>query len=98
MRSRRGRRRLKPGKLQPTRGTATPTCGSGHANAASPTASPARSRILATAGPHRWTVERSMAWLAGCRRLHRCCERRADRFLAFTGIARALIRYRGLAE
>ncbi|WP_086003377.1 IS5 family transposase, partial [Nocardiopsis halotolerans] len=29
-------------------------------------------------GRHRWQVERTMAWLAGCRRLHRRYERKAD--------------------
>ncbi len=38
-------------------------------------------------GRHRWQVERTMAWLAGCRRLHRRYEREADHFLAFAGIA-----------
>jgi hypothetical protein len=32
-----------------------------------------------------------MAWLAGCRRLHRRYERKADHFLAFTSIACTLI-------
>ncbi|MGP3977841.1 IS5 family transposase [Streptomyces sp. 8N114] len=49
-------------------------------------------------GRHRWTVERTMAWLAGCRRLHRRCEREAAHFLAFAGIAAALICYRRLAR
>ncbi|MFJ7416259.1 IS5 family transposase [Streptomyces sp. NPDC098077] len=47
-------------------------------------------------GRHRWTVERTVAWLSGCRRLHRCYERKADHFLAFAGIAAALICYRRL--
>jgi hypothetical protein len=34
-------------------------------------------------GRHRWTIERTTAWLAGCRRLHRLYERKADHFLAF---------------
>ncbi|MGX1675597.1 IS5 family transposase [Streptomyces sp. NPDC055400] len=34
-------------------------------------------------GRHRWTIERTMAWLAGCRRY----ERKAEHFLAFTSIA-----------
>ncbi len=37
-------------------------------------------------GRHRWTIERTMAWLAGCRRLHRRYERKAEHFLAFTSI------------
>ncbi|KOU71485.1 transposase [Streptomyces sp. IGB124] len=43
-------------------------------------------------GRHRWTVERTMSWLAGCRRLHRRSERKAEHFLAFT--ACTLICYR----
>ncbi|SBT95359.1 Transposase DDE domain-containing protein [Streptomyces sp. DI166] len=42
-------------------------------------------------GCHRWTVERTVAWPAGCRRLYRRYERKADRFLTFVGIADALI-------
>lgn len=49
-------------------------------------------------GRHRWTVERTMSWLAGCRRLHRRYERKAEHFLAFTGIACTLICYRRLAK
>ncbi|WP_078843956.1 transposase [Streptomyces albus] len=49
-------------------------------------------------GRHRSTVERTMAWLAGCRRLHRRYERKADHFLAFTSIACTLICYRRLAK
>ncbi|MCE0448026.1 IS5 family transposase [Streptomyces tricolor] len=48
-------------------------------------------------GPHRWVVERTVSWLAGCRRLHRRYERKAEHFLAFVGIAAALIGYRRLA-
>ncbi|GHB89019.1 IS5 family transposase [Streptomyces umbrinus] len=49
-------------------------------------------------GRHRWTVERTVAWLAGCRRLHRRYERNAEHFLAFAGIAATLICYRRLGE
>lgn len=45
---------------------------------------------------HRLTVERTMAWLAGCRRLHRRYERKAEHFLAFTSIACTLICFRRL--
>ncbi|MET8906085.1 IS5 family transposase [Streptomyces sp. NPDC004538] len=45
-------------------------------------------------GRHRWVIERTMSWLNGCRRLHRRYERTADHFLAFVGIACALICYR----
>ncbi|XUZ84662.1 IS5 family transposase [Streptomyces sp. HD1123-B1] len=49
-------------------------------------------------GRHRWTIERTMAWLADCRRLHRRYERKAEHFLAFTAIACTLICYRRLAK
>nr|WP_107090120.1 IS5 family transposase [Streptomyces sp. WM6372] len=48
-------------------------------------------------GRHRWVVERTVSWLAGCRRLHRRYERKAEHFLAFAGIASALICHRRLA-
>ncbi|KUN38756.1 hypothetical protein AQJ27_43520 [Streptomyces olivochromogenes] len=53
-----------------------------------------RSRRRGRLGRHRWTVERTMAWLAGCGRLHRRYERKAENFLAFTSIACTLICYR----
>lgn len=49
-------------------------------------------------GAPRWVVERSMAWLAGWRRLHRRYERKTDHFLAFTSIACTLICYRRLTK
>ncbi|MFF4139675.1 transposase, partial [Streptomyces mirabilis] len=49
-------------------------------------------------GRHRWTIERTMARLAGCRRLHRRYERKAEHFLAFTAIACTLICYRRLTK
>ncbi|WP_436319785.1 IS5 family transposase [Streptomyces syringium] len=49
-------------------------------------------------GRHRWTTERTMSWLAGCRRLHRRYERNAIHFLAFTSIACTLICYRRLTK
>ncbi len=49
-------------------------------------------------GRHRWVVERTVSWLAGCRRLHRRYERKAEHFLAFVGIAAALINYRRLTS
>jgi transposase len=45
-------------------------------------------------GSHRWVVERTMSWLNGSRRLHRRYERKAEHFLAFVGLASALICYR----
>ena len=49
-------------------------------------------------GRHRWVVERTVSWLAGCRRLHRRYERKAEHFLAFVGIAAALICHRRLTN
>lgn len=49
-------------------------------------------------GRHRWVVERTVSWLAGCRRLHRRYERKPEHFLAFAGIAAALIGYRRLTS
>lgn len=47
-------------------------------------------------GRHRWVVERTVSWLAGCRRLHRRYERKPEHFLAFIAIAASLIGYRRL--
>ncbi|GGY17879.1 IS5 family transposase [Streptomyces minutiscleroticus] len=49
-------------------------------------------------GRHRWTIERTMARLAGCRRLHRRYERKAEHFLPFTSIACTLSCHRRLAN
>ncbi len=49
-------------------------------------------------GQHRWTVECTVSWLGGFRRRHRRYERKAEHFLAFAGIAAALICYRRLAR
>ncbi len=48
-------------------------------------------------GRHRRTIERTMTWRAGCHRLHRRYERKAEHFLAFTSIACTLLCYRRLA-
>ena len=42
-------------------------------------------------GPHRWVVERTFAWLLGCRRLGVRYERRADLLQGFLHLACALI-------
>ncbi|MEU3854021.1 IS5 family transposase [Streptomyces sp. NPDC029554] len=60
----------------------------------------ARTGIASSArlGRYRWVVERTVPWLAGCRRLHRRYERKAVHFLAFVAIAAALIGYRRLSR
>jgi IS5 family transposase len=42
-------------------------------------------------GRHRYVVERSLAWLVGCRRLQVRYERRADVLVGFVHLACALI-------
>ncbi|WP_162231696.1 IS5 family transposase [Allosalinactinospora lopnorensis] len=49
-------------------------------------------------GRHRWTIERTFAWMVGYRRLHRRYERKAAHFLAFTSLTCTLICYRRLTK
>nr|WP_246096384.1 IS5 family transposase [Streptomyces botrytidirepellens] len=49
-------------------------------------------------GRHRWTIERSIAWLFGFRRLTVRYERKDSHFLAFLGLAAALTCYKKLAK
>ncbi|TVP38177.1 transposase, partial [Streptomyces griseus subsp. griseus] len=97
IRSRRGRRRRRPGKLHADKGYAhlrrwLRKRGIAHRIARKGVESSQR------LGRHRWAVERTMAWLAGFRRLHRRYERKADHFLAFTSITCTLICYRRLTK
>jgi transposase len=82
IRSRRGRRRRKPGKLHADKGYDYDHLrrwlrqrGITHRIARKGIESSQR------LGRHRWTIERTMSWLAGCRRLHRRYERKAEHFL-----------------
>jgi len=45
-------------------------------------------------GRHRWKVERTVAWLLGCRRLRVRHDRSGERFYAFAQLASALICHR----
>jgi len=82
-----------------TRATITTTCVDGFVSVESATASPAEASSRPSwLGCHRWVVERTVSWLAGCRRLHRRYEYKAEQFLAFVGIAAALICHRRLAS
>ncbi|NEB04835.1 IS5 family transposase [Streptomyces sp. SID13726] len=99
IRSRRGPRRRKPGKLHGDKGYDyrhlrrwLSSRGIRHRLARKGVES---SRHL---GRHRWVVERTVSWLSGCRRLHRRYERKAEHFLAFTAIAATLICHRRLAN
>lgn len=49
-------------------------------------------------GHHRWMVEQTASWPAGCPRLHRRYEHKPEHFLAFVGIAAALICHRRLTN
>ena len=98
IRSRRGPRRRRPGKLHRDKGY-----DDDHLRRWLSTRG-IRHRIARTGiesshrlGRHRWMVERTVvSWLAGCRRLHRRYERKAEHFLGFVGIAAARICHRRL--
>jgi transposase len=49
-------------------------------------------------GRHRWKIERSISWLFGYRRLTVRYERKGTHFLAFLGLAAALTCYKKLAK
>lgn len=97
IRSRRGPRRRRPAKLHADEGCDYDHLrrwlrkrGITHRIARKGIESPRR------LGRHRWVVERTVSWPAGCRRLHRRYERKAEHFPAFIGIAATLIGYRRL--
>ncbi|GAB3949698.1 hypothetical protein GCM10028832_02130 [Streptomyces sparsus] len=99
IRSRRGRRRRRPGKLHTDKGYDFSHLrrwiherGITHRIARKGVETSQR------LGRHRWTIERTMAWLAGFRRLHRRSERNADHFPAFTSIDSTLICYHRLTK
>lgn len=99
IRSRRGPRRRKPGKL--------------HADKAYDSAELrewVRQRGIAVRiarrgiesseklGKHRWVIERTMAWLTGYRRLTLRYERKASHFLSFLTLAATLTCYKKLRK
>lgn len=97
IRSRRGRRRRRPDKLHADKGYDYSQLrrwlrGRGIKHRIARKGTETSQRLCR----HRWTIERTMSWLAGCRRLHRRYERKAEHFLAFTSIACTLICYRRL--
>jgi transposase len=99
IRSRRGTRRPRPGKLHADKGYDYDHLrrwlrGRGIRHRIARKGVESSTRL----GRHRWTIERTMSWLAGCRRLHRRYERKAEHFLAFASIACTLICYRRLAK
>jgi hypothetical protein len=50
-------------------------------------AQPGRIESSTRLGRHRWKAERSIAWLAGCRRLRIRYDRDSERFFAFALLA-----------
>ena len=94
IRSRRGPRRRRPAKLHADKGYDYDHRLRGITHRIARKGIESSQRL----GRHRWTIERTMAWLAGCRRLHRRYERKAEHFLAFTSIACTLICYRRLTK
>ncbi|MFD0479936.1 IS5 family transposase [Nonomuraea thailandensis] len=99
IRSRRGPRRRRPGRLHGDKGYDYPRLraflrGRGIVPRIARRGIESSQRL----GRHRWVVERTVSWLAGCRRLHRRYERRADHFASFVAIAAALICYRRLTN
>ena len=82
----------------PTRATTTTTCAVGSAGGIHHRIARKGIESSNRLGRHRWVVERTVSWLAGCRRLHRRYERKPEHFLAFVGIAATLIGYRRLTN
>lgn len=87
-----------PSRSAPTRATTTSICAAGSGPGTASRASPAGASSplngwAATVGP--WSER--VAWPAGCRRLHRRYERKAEHFLTFAEIAAALICFRRLS-
>ena len=99
IRSRRGPRRRRPGKLRGDKAYHSAEAiawlrGRGIApRIARPGIEPAE-RL----GRRRWKIERSPAWLFGYRRLTVRHERKGSHFLAFLGLAAALTCYKKLAK
>jgi transposase len=52
----------------------------------------------ATLGRHRWTIERTIAWLGGWRRLRVRYDRSSERFYAFALLACSVICFNALQQ
>ncbi|GAA2697063.1 hypothetical protein GCM10010412_091680 [Nonomuraea recticatena] len=98
IRSRRGPRRRRPGKLHGDKGYYPHLRAFLGGRGIVPPIARRGIESSSRLGRHRWMVERTVSWLAGCRRLHRRYERRADHFGSFAAIAAALICYRRLTK
>ena len=83
-----GRRRCRPGKLHADKAYDHRHC-RGYLTRRGIKVRIARCGIESSArlGRHRWKAERSIAWLAGCRRLRVRYDRDSERFFAFVVLA-----------
>ena len=91
-RGRPGRPRKRPAKLHADKGYDFPTCRRAlRRRGISPRIARRGIESSTRLGRHRWKVERSLAWLLGCRRLTVRYERRADLLTAFLQLACALL-------
>ncbi|KIQ65542.1 transposase [Kitasatospora griseola] len=99
IRSRRGPRRRRPGKLHGDKAYDHRFIRT-YLRRRQITARIARRGIESSTrlGRHRWVIERTVAWLSGFRRLHRRYERNGEHFAAFASIAAAVICYRRLSK
>lgn len=99
VRSRRGPRRRRPGKLRADKAYYSADTLS-WLRERGITARIARPGIESSErlGRHRWKIERSISWLFGYRRLTVRYERKGSHFLAFLGLAAALTCYKKLAK
>ena len=98
IRSRRGPRRRRPGKLHADKGYDYDHLRAWlRARRITPRIARRGVQTRTRLGRHRWVVERSLAWLTGYRRLTLRYERSARLFTAFLTLAAALTCYRKLA-
>ena len=103
IRSRRGRRRRRPGKLHADKGYDYEGYDYEHLRAwlrarrITPRIARRGVKSSEKLGRHRWVIERSFAWLSGYRRLTLRYERSAKLFAAFLTLAATLTCYKRLA-
>ena len=92
-----GQRRRRPAKLHADKGYDFPTCRAAcRRRHITPRIARRGIEPSARLGRHRWVVERTLAWLARCRRLTVRYERRADIHDAFLTLGCALICFKAL--
>lgn len=92
-----GQRRRRPGKVHGDKAYDYPRCRT-YLRSRGIKVRIARRGVESSArlGRHRWKIERTIAWLLGCRRLRVRFDRCDERFFAFALLACSLIYYRTL--